>query len=442
MSKLSNICTVTPRDLKRNVKFDILTVLEEARKDKDRFGIFIWGEPGIAKSSLVKEIAREINFHIVDIRLSQKEPSDLSGIPFPITKNDEDGNMIARTIWATPQSYPIRDTKTGLMKELREPDGEKILNKDGKPFDGAIIFLDELPNSPESVQNAAYQIVLDGRIGDYILPKNVIVVAAGNRMEDRSGTTAMPTALRNRFIHYNLIPSALEWIEDFAFPTKQHQAVVSYISAHPEKIHGFDPKSSSNAFNTPRSWTALSTLLLHNERSPDDAKMKSFDIYVKACGLVGDGEGAEFYQHYRVNQRLPRPIDILTGKVKTFNMVAEGKNYEESSKGKKGDERVVETKSFTADISLMHSAAVSLAMALIDIRKEVSTPKQKKDFDSIYFNNYLAFMINPENNIKTDIVIANMRFLFNTHKVMPYNNADVETWPLFMAKHRNVLLAK
>ena len=140
--------------------------------------VFLWGAPGIGKSEVIDQITESLgNSLMIDMRLALMEPTDLRGYPF---RNPETNQME----WAPPADLP--------SQELADQ------------YDFIVLFLDELNSAPPSVQAAAYQLVLNGRIGQYKLPDNVRIVAAGNRETDRGVTYRMPAPLANRFRHLNM----------------------------------------------------------------------------------------------------------------------------------------------------------------------------------------------------------------------------------------------
>ena len=112
--------------------------------------LFLWGPPGIGKSELVADIAKELNGYMIDLRLGQMEPTDIRGIPF---YNKDNGKMD----WAEPVDLPTEEFAAG--------------------YPIVILFLDEMNSSAPSVQAAAYQLILNRRIGKYKLPDNVVIVA-------------------------------------------------------------------------------------------------------------------------------------------------------------------------------------------------------------------------------------------------------------------------
>ena len=146
--------------------------------------LFLWGPPGIGKSDIVKQMGEELDAHVIDIRLSLWEPTDIKGIPY----FDSDSGKMA---WAPP---------------IELPDAEM-----GKKHKQIILFMDEMNSAAPAVQAAAYQLVLNRRVGTYKLPDNVLIVAAGNRESDKGVTYRMPAPLANRFIHLEMRVDHASW---------------------------------------------------------------------------------------------------------------------------------------------------------------------------------------------------------------------------------------
>lgn len=246
---------------------------------------FIWGSPGIGKSDVVAQIAKRQNRPLIDIRLLLMMPEDLRGIPYynPTTN---------KMVWAEPNCFPS-EGEVGL--------------------ENAIIFFDEMNAAHSSVQAAAYQLILNRRIGDYELPAGVDMVAAGNLESDRSVTHRMPTALANRFVHITMKVSTKDWI-DWAVKNGVNSDVVAFIDFRPSALYTFDAKSPDKAFASPRTWVFTSGLIDGDEAaSPSDDIMTSL-----IAGTVGQGLAIEFAAHRRMASSLPKAVDILSGKVKTL----------------------------------------------------------------------------------------------------------------------------
>jgi MoxR-like ATPase len=181
---------------------------------------FLWGAPGVGKSSIVKQIAHEKQIGFIDLRLALMDPTDLKGIPF----YDKESHS---ALWAPPAFLP------------REGEG--------------ILFLDELNTASPSVQASAYQLILDRAIGEYTLPDGWAVVAAGNRETDRGVTYKMASPLANRFVHLELEVSVSQW-RVWAYKAQIDSRVIAYVSYKNEHLFTFNPQSKQKSFATPRSW--------------------------------------------------------------------------------------------------------------------------------------------------------------------------------------------
>ena len=246
---------------------------------KKKRPIFIWGPPGIGKSEIVHQIGESMSALVLDIRLSLWEPTDIKGIPY-YAAND---NVMK---WAPPVDLP-----------------DEALAKKHKYI---ILFLDEMNSAAPAVQAAAYQLILNRRIGNYVLPENVLIVAAGNREADKGVTYRMPAPLSNRFVHLELAVDFDDWFS-WAVDNKQHKDVVGFLQFSKKDLYDFDPKSPSRSFATPRSWAFVSELL------EDELDEETTTDLVSGC--VGEGLALKFVAHRKVAAQMPNPTDILSGKV-------------------------------------------------------------------------------------------------------------------------------
>ena len=276
----------------KNVKPIILRALKVNRP------IFIWGAPGIGKSELVQGIVDEGelgNALMIDMRLALLEPTDLRGYPF---RNPETNTME----WSPPSDLPSQDLADS--------------------YDNVVLFLDELNSAPPSVQAAAYQLVLNRRIGQYNLPDNVKIIAAGNRETDRGVTYRMPAPLANRFRHVNMEVNFEDWSQ-WAMNNNVHPDVVGYLSFSKGDLFDFDPKSSSQSFATPRSWTFVSEMIGADGFESADA----FEQKAEIAGAIGEGMAIKFVEHRKIASKLPNPEDVLNGKVKKLDIKEKSAQY-------------------------------------------------------------------------------------------------------------------
>lgn len=236
---------------------------------KQKVPTFLWGAPGIGKSSIVKQIAKDQGMAFIDLRLALMDPTDLKGIPF----YDKDSHT---ALWAPPAFLP--------------QDGQGVL------------FLDELNAAAPSVQSSAYQLILDRRVGEYELPEGWAIVAAGNREGDRGVTYRMPSPLANRFVHFELEVDVNDW-RDWAYTSALDERIIAYISYKSEHLFTFDAKSDVKSFATPRSWEYVANILA--------AKLPKNLLLETISGTVGKDVAVSFLSFIKVMQRLPKIESIL-----------------------------------------------------------------------------------------------------------------------------------
>lgn len=229
--------------------------------------IFLWGPPGIGKSSIIKQISKELKYAFQDVRLSLLESIDLRGLP--IIKDGE-------TIWTKPVFLPSLDNQ------------EK-----------GILFLDEINLADISVQNAAFQLILDRQIGEYTLPPGWFIIAAGNRLEDNFSITKMPEPLLNRFIHFEIETNIDDFIE-YAIQNNFDEKIIAFLKFRPEFLIKLDLSAKNTAFPTPRSWEFANKLL----------RLNITDI---SC-CVGEEANLEFQNFVKVYEKIPNVEQILQGK--------------------------------------------------------------------------------------------------------------------------------
>jgi len=230
--------------------------------------VFLSGPPGIGKSQVVIQTAAGLGLDIIDIRAILLDPVDLRGLP----RISPDG----KSQWCAPAFLPTK----------------------GK----GILFLDELNAAPPLVQAACYQLVLDRRLGEYILPDGWSVVAAGNREQDRAVTHRMPSALANRFVHLNFAVDSDDWVS-WALENAIAPELIAFIRFRPSLLHDFDPEKNHKAFPSPRSWEFVSNLM---QSSPDSSVFKEL-----VAGAVGTGGASEFLGFLKIWGQLPTVGEIL-----------------------------------------------------------------------------------------------------------------------------------
>ena len=351
--------TVRPSD----VKAEVLACIGASRP------VMIWGPPGIGKSEIIDEIGKDLKRNVIDLRLLLLEPTDLRGIPYFNSKEN-------KMDWAPPVDLP----------------------DDPKATD--ILFLDEINAAPQSVQAAAYQLVLNRRIGTYKLPDGVSIVAAGNRESDRGVTYRMPSPLANRMLHIEMAVNFEDW-QDWATKNEIHPDVVGYLTFAKNDLYDFDPRSSSRAFATPRSWTFVSNML-------EAETLQGSQLTDIITGSVGEGLAVKFVAHRDVAGKLPNPSDILSGKVKKLD---------------------------TKEVSAMYSLITSLCY---ELKEECETAQKKKAMGGWHkmADNFLQYMMD---NFETEMVVLGARIALKNHQ-LPFSPKELKSFKDFYKRYGKLIV--
>jgi len=236
--------------------------------------VMLWGPPGVGKSQIVMQIGEKLELPVIDIRLSQMEPSDLRGIPF------KQGDKVE---WAVPSILPdaVEHGESGIL------------------------FLDEINAAAPSVSAAAYQLILDRRLGNYRVPAGWAIFAAGNRQGDRGVTYAMPAPLANRFSHYEVDLNLDDWVA-WAHQWSIDERIIGFLRFRPELLFDFDPAQNPIAFPSPRSWEFAHRALQKFSAHPDLVSGS-----LQAC--VGEAAAIECHAFIQSLDKMPDLDRIVAG---------------------------------------------------------------------------------------------------------------------------------
>jgi hypothetical protein len=235
--------------------------------------VMFHGAPGLGKSDLARELAQGLP--LIDFRASLLDPVDLRGVP-----SVSNGT----TVWNPPAFLPME-------------------SRDGA---NGILFMDELTNANLAVQGALLQLVLDRRLGEYVMPDSWRIVAAGNRQTDRASANRLSSAAANRFAHIDIEADSKDW-QAWAVKSAIHPVLIAFIGFRPELLHKME--NDTRTFPTPRAWANVSKAI---------ATCGSLDsAYEIAAALVGQAAAIEFSGFVQVWRELPRIPDIIAAPAST-----------------------------------------------------------------------------------------------------------------------------
>jgi len=414
----NNLQTVNPSELYRHIQYAIDT----------KRAPFIWGDPGIGKSAIIQYVARKFGYHFEDVRLSQIDSVDLRGLPTKSYDRFDD------------EEVSVENPERGPIVEWAMPDflsrARKAKLQDKKP---TLFFFDEFNSAMKNTLAAAYQLVLDRRIGCFDLGEYDVVIAAGNFETNGGVTTMMPTPLANRFVHYNLKVSTNDWL-DFAHASKIHPYVIAFIERNKKKLHTFNDDligEDEKAFGTPRSWHFGSDLLyriLQNrvkgsmfDDDEEDGELLYFennspnrtldndelikDIRVAIAGCVGHALSQEFIAFVKIGLNMPLPSDILDGKVKETDFFSQDDDI---------SRQYIMANSCIHELKIRHESFQESKKALKEHENDMDIQeKHNENSDVLYrsIENYVTFA--KKHFSSETFIYAVVQNMIRKHKIQP-----------------------
>lgn len=236
---------------------------------------FILGSPAIGKSAIVHDIADSARLKLIDVRLAERDPTDISGFGYV-----ENG----RSNYAPQLTFPIESDPI--------PEG----------YNGWLLFLDELPNAPAAVQNVAYRLILDKMVGNHKLHPNVYIVAAGNKDTDGCHTETLSNALISRMAVFEVHPDPKEWCEYAASVEADHR-IIGFISWRNDYLYTFNPEREDRAYASPRTWMFV-------DRLTNEQEIQDSDVTLLAP-LLSEAVAREFIAFTQIYRSLTKVSEII-----------------------------------------------------------------------------------------------------------------------------------
>ena len=257
---------ITAAQLSELLRMQLKTLEETPELAHTLPPMMVWGAPGLGKSTIIRDIANEFGIGFIDVRLAQREPVDVRGLPVP----DREKGQVD---WMVSGEWP------------REGRG--------------ILLFDELTAADRSLQVAAYELILDRRLGElYKVPDGWYICAAGNRVDDAAVATTMSSAFANRFMHVELTEDVTAW-GNWATKHGIHPSVTGFLRFRPECLLRQKDENLERGWPTPRAWERVSVMLgvLSKSNGGVDESLLRSVVY----GLVGNRAGMEFIEFHKLN---------------------------------------------------------------------------------------------------------------------------------------------
>ena len=239
---------------------------------ENRFPITIVGAPGIGKTDIIGQVAKELRYDLIVSHPITADPTDYKGFPFP----SQDRTKAEFLPFGDLEALIKADTPT-------------------------IAFVDDVGQSMPSVQAALMQLVLARRIGNHKVSNHVTFVLATNRRQDRAGVQGLLEPLKSRTTIFELDVSLEDWC-DWAITADMPPELIAYLRSNAHALHNFDSKNDMENGPCPRTWAKVGHFY---NLCKEKVLLLEF-----ATGSVGKAEATGFVAWLYIYQSLPS-IDAL-----------------------------------------------------------------------------------------------------------------------------------
>ncbi len=227
--------------------------------EKDRLPFFLEGSPGIGKTQIVNEIAKDMGIGFVSYSLTHHTRNTLLGLP--VIETMDDGRKYTR--------YTVSEILERVMEMVQEG------------FNEGILLLDEFPCMAESVAPVMLSFLQNKNIGEYRLPEGWTIVLCGNPREFNKSVRSFDAATLDRVRKIEIGYSTVDFV-NYARSRGLHPAVADFIEIYPEYLFKYSRSIEDPELVTARGWENLSKAIDVYERMGKTPEEKMIFQFIKS----------------------------------------------------------------------------------------------------------------------------------------------------------------
>ena len=230
----------------------------EAYLEKDEDGIyciepskqrpvFLLGAPGIGKTAIMAQIAQELQIGLVSYSMTHHTRQSALGLPMIVHRSYED-------LEYESSEYTMSEIVASVYEYI-ETNGIKR----------GILFLDEINCVSETLYPSMLQFLQFKTFGRHRIPKDWIVVCAGNPPEYNRSVHDFDIVTLDRLRKIEVEPDYAAW-RTYAYGKGVHPSILSYLEVKKDSFYKVESTPRGKKFVTARGWEDLSEIIALFER--------------------------------------------------------------------------------------------------------------------------------------------------------------------------------
>ena len=276
----------------------------EAYLAKDEFGeylipairqrpILLMGAPGIGKTQIMEQIARECKVGLVSYTITHHTRQSAVGLPFIKEKTfgQETFSVTEYTMSEIIASVYEKMEKTGFRE--------------------GILFIDEINCVSETLAPMMLQFLQGKTFGNQKVPEGWVIVTAGNPPEYNKSVREFDVVTLDRIKRIDVQPDFEVW-KEYAYEQGIHPAVISYLELRRKNFYRMENTVDGRIFATARGWEDLSRLIQVYETLGKEVDREVVYQYIQHPMVAKDfASYLALYNKYKTDYAVE---DLLQGK--------------------------------------------------------------------------------------------------------------------------------
>lgn len=255
--------------------------------------IFLIGAPGIGKTQIMEQVAKECGIGIVSYTITHHTRQSAIGLPF-----------ISKYVYGEKEYSVTEYTMSEIVAAVYDKI-EKTGLKEG------ILFVDEINCVSETLAPAMLQFLQYKCFGNHQIPEGWIIVTAGNPPEYNKSVREFDVVTMDRVKKIEVQPDFSVW-KEYAYKSNIHGAIISYLVAKPSYFYQMEMTVDGMLFSTPRGWEDLSNILYVYEKQEKELDWEVVIQYIQYPKIAKDfANYLELYHKYHTDYCMD---EVLEGK--------------------------------------------------------------------------------------------------------------------------------